>query len=85
MFIEFFFIKFSIEFCEIFSATFRLQKKGKENVKGIVGSFEAEAKRKQKKRADKDYLLRILLAQEQEIENQIDYLFQQTNSSLEEE
>ena len=61
---------------------FRLQKKGKENVKGIVDSFEAEAKRKQKKRADKDYLLRILLTQKQEIENF--YLFQQTNSSLEE-
>ena len=44
-----FFIEFSIEFSEIFSAMFRLQKKGKENVKGIVDSFEAEAKRKQKK------------------------------------
>ena len=77
-----FFIEFSIEFSEIFSAMFRLQKKGKENVKGIVDSFEAEAKRKQKKRADKDYLLRILLTQKQEIENF--YLFQQTNSSLEE-
>ena len=40
---------FFIEFSEIFSAMFRLQKKGKENVKGIVDSFEAEAKRKQKK------------------------------------
>ena len=44
-----FFIEFSIEFSEIFSAMFRLQKKGKKNVKGIVDSFEAEAKRKQKK------------------------------------
>ena len=44
-----FFIEFSIEFSEILSAMFRLQKKGKENVKGIVDSFEAEAKRKQKK------------------------------------
>ena len=44
-----FFIEFSIEFSEIFSAMFRLQKKGKENVKGIVDSFEAEAKQKKKK------------------------------------
>ena len=44
-----FFIEFSIEFSEIFSAMLRLQKKGKENVKGIVDSFEAEAKWKQKK------------------------------------
>ena len=44
-----FFIEFSIEFSEIFSAMLRLQKKGKENVKGIIDSFEAEAKWKQKK------------------------------------
>ena len=34
-----FFIKFFIESPGIFSPMFRSQKKGKENVKGITGSF----------------------------------------------
>ena len=45
-----FFIKLSDDASKVFWAMFQLQKKGKENVKRIVDSFEALNKQKQIKK-----------------------------------
>ena len=45
-----FFIKLSVDASKVFWAMFQLQKKGKENVKRIVDSFEALNKQKQIKK-----------------------------------
>lgn len=60
VFIECFFIKFSMESPEIFSAIFGLQNKGKENVKKLLDSFEAPATEEQDKKNNKEYLLQDL-------------------------
>ena len=41
---------------------FELQKKGKENVKQLVDSFEASVKEEQEKKKNKEYLLQVLFA-----------------------
>ena len=41
---------------------FELQKKGKENVKQLIDSFEASVKEEQEKKKNKEYLLQVLFA-----------------------
>ena len=41
---------------------FEFQKKGKENVKQLVDSFEASVKEEQEKKKNTEYLLQVLFA-----------------------
>ena len=41
---------------------FEFQKKGKENVKQLIDSFETSVKEEQEKKKNKEYLLQVLFA-----------------------